>query len=127
MTDNDELKDWIKDARENLHIPIAKEIEELFLSEGVPLPPSTPNKPMLNHVANIPEGVKIVDDELANLVSLNLLLGITYAARGITESIRSDVGLIYAKAIIRKMMHGTTLKPLMDKHGWLCVPPYFKQ
>lgn len=121
-----ELKQKLKDARENVHQPIVQDIKKLFQNEGVPLPNSTPEKPV-GEYKNIPEGVKLTDSEIANLVSFNLLLGLTYGMRGLSESVRADVGLLYAKIIARKMPFAITFKDLMVKRGWIQVPPDFKQ
>jgi hypothetical protein len=53
-------------------------------------------------------------------------MGVNYAARGLTESIRADVGLIFSKIILRKTTFGLTVKQYLDKHEWLRIPPYYK-
>jgi len=119
-----ELKKILKDARE-IHKSIAEEINELLKDEGISLPQDTPEKPDIV-VKNIPDGAKFNDEELANFMSFNLLLGVTYATRGLTESIRTDVGYLFFKVIIRKALLGVTLKDLMEKRSWLRIAPAYK-
>lgn len=124
IAQDNELKQKLKDA-ENIHKTIAEEISKLLKEEGVPLPQDTPEKPS-GVFQDIPEGAKLTDEEIANLISFNLLLGVNYASRGLTESIRADVGLLFFKVIIKKTALGLTLKQLLDKNNWLRVPPYYK-
>jgi Protein of unknown function (DUF3231). len=120
-----ELKELLKDAKFSIHQPIVNEITELLKAEKVPLPDGTPPKP-LSDFPGIPEAAKLNDEEIANLMSFNLLIGITYSARGLTEAIRADVGLIFFKVIVKKAIFGASLKKLMAKRGWLRAPPAYK-
>ena len=120
-----ELKQILKDIKDTVHIPIRDELKEFLQKEGIPLPQSTPEKPA-GDFRNIPEGAKLNDEELANLMSYNLVLGVTYASKGFTESIRADVGLIFSKIILRMTGAGLIMKQYLDRHEWLRVPPYYK-
>jgi hypothetical protein len=124
LAQDKELKDQLWEAKVSVHQPIAKEIQEFLLKEKVPLPQGTPPKPVASY--ELPEGAKFNDEEIANLMSFNLLIGITFATRGLTESIRADVGLIFFKVIVRKTLFGASVKKLMSKRGWLHAPPDFK-
>ena len=125
LAQDPELKDKLAYAKTGVHQPIAKEIQDFLLAEKVPLPKRTPPRPF-GDFPLIPDGAKLNDEEIANLMSFNLLIGITYASRGLTESIRADVGLIFFKIIVRKMLFGASVKQLMDKRGWLHSPPVYK-
>ncbi|HBV95698.1 MAG: hypothetical protein JL50_10425 [Peptococcaceae bacterium BICA1-7] len=120
-----ELKKILQDARE-IHKTVAEEINKLLKQEGVPLPQDTPEKPLVTGVKNIPEGAKFNDEEIANLISFNLLLGINYSARGLTESIHAGVGYTFFKVIVKKTILGVSLKSLMQKRDWLRIPPVYK-
>lgn len=122
--EDSELKKILTDARE-IHKAAAEEINKLLKSEGVPLPDDTPEKPDVL-IKDIPDGAKLKDEEIANLMSFNLLLGINYASRGLTESIRPDVGYILFKVIAKKTLLAVTLKDLMQKRNWLRTPPPYK-
>ncbi|PFN98527.1 hypothetical protein COJ85_20795 [Bacillus sp. AFS076308] len=120
-----ELKQILKDIRETVHVPIRDELIEFLKKEGIPLTKTTSEKP-LGDFQNIPEGAKLNDEELVNLMSYNLAMGVNYAARGLTESIRADVGLLFSKIIMRKTMAGLTVKQYLERHEWLRIPPYYK-
>lgn len=125
LAQDKELKDQLKEAKVSVHQPIFREIQQFLITENVTLPKGTPPKPMADF-PSIPEAARLNDEEIANLMSFNLLLGITYATRGLTESIRADVGLIFFKIIVRKTLFGASVKKLMDKRGWLREPPMYK-
>jgi Protein of unknown function (DUF3231) len=122
---DEELKRIILDTKTNLHIPLKNEISEFLKKEGVPLPASTPEKPV-GEYRDLPEGAKLNDEELANLISYNLATGVTYAARGLTESIRADVGLLFSKIIMKKTLAGLQVKQYLEQNEWLRIPPYYK-
>ncbi|WHY01423.1 DUF3231 family protein [Neobacillus sp. DY30] len=125
MAQDPELKQILKDIRETVHIPIRDELKEFLMKEGVPFPKTTPEKPS-GDFKDIPEGAKLNDEELANLMSFNLAMGVNYASRGITESIRADVGLMFSKIMLRKITAGLIMKKYLDRHKWLRIPPYYK-
>lgn len=125
LAQDPELKQILKDVRETVHIPIRDELKEFLMKEGVPFPHSTPEKPV-GDFKSIPEGAKLDDEEMANLMSYNLAMGVNYAAKGLTESIRADVGLIFSKIILKKTTAGLTVKQYLDRHEWLQIPPYYK-
>lgn len=120
-----ELKQILKDIKETVHIPIRDELKEFLMKEGVPFPQSTPEKP-IRDFKSIPEGAKLNDEEIDNLMSYNLAMGVNYASKGLTESIRADVGLIFSKIMVRKTAAGLTVKQYLDKHEWLRIPPFYK-
>lgn len=120
-----ELKDKIEDVINNVHIPIRKELQDFMKKEGVPLPRTTPEK-SVGDFRTIPNDAKLSDEEVANLLSFNIVLGITYACRGMTESVRPDVASLFAKFQMRKLAFSVTLRKLMIEKGWILVPPYYK-
>ncbi|NHN29089.1 DUF3231 family protein [Paenibacillus agricola] len=119
-----ELKEKLQDVINNVHEPILKELTQFLKEEGVPLPQSTPEKPIGDY-RSVPEGAKLSDEEVANLLMFNIILGITYACRGMTESVRPDVAAMFGKYQITKIAFSVTLKELAAKKGWLRIPPYF--
>lgn len=124
LVEDEELKEWFKDAAENLHKPILQEIKEFFDRENIPPPKIYPNLPVGDY-RSLPAGAKLSDQELANLMSFNLLLALNYGMRGLTESIRADIGFLYAKCIMREISFAVTLKDLMQKRGWLQMHPAY--
>jgi spore coat protein CotF len=92
--------------------------------EGVPLPPLSESKP-ISDPNQVPLGVKLTDDELANSISIKMYLGISYCATAINESVRTDVSLIWIEFLQEYMMFGANMKALLKKRGWLKVPPLY--
>ncbi|MFQ6391085.1 DUF3231 family protein [Priestia aryabhattai] len=93
-------------------------------SEGVPIPPLSESKPQSNP-SDIPLGVKLTDDELANSLNIKMVILITYCANAIIQSTRNDVTLIWIEYLQEYMTFGATLKELVKRRGWLKVPPYY--
>lgn len=118
---DEELRQKLLDAKK-IHSTAAQEISNLLKSEGIATPQDTPEKPKIDSI-DVPDPAKLNDEEIANLMSFNLVIGIDYAARGMSEALRADVGLIYFKVIIKKTALGLSLKQLMEKRGWLRIAP----
>ena len=93
-------------------------------SEGVPIPPLSESKPQSNP-SDVPLGVKLTDDELANSLNIKMVILITYCANAIIQSARNDVTLIWIEYLQEYMTFGATLKELVKRRGWLKVPPYY--
>lgn len=101
-----------------------KKIEELLLKEGVPLPLVNPDKPLSEQGA-VPEGVKLNDDEIANLISAKVAASITFCAQAMSKTVRTDVGLLFFSIQINLMKFAAPLKNLMIARGWLRIPPKY--
>ncbi|WP_064094139.1 DUF3231 family protein [Rossellomorea aquimaris] len=101
-----------------------KKIEEFLLKEGVPLPLVNPKKPISNSNA-VPEGVKLNDDEIANLISAKVATSITFCAQAMSKTVRTDVGLMFFSIQINLMKFAAPLKNLMISRGWLRIPPKY--
>lgn len=120
-----ELKEKLQDIINNVHRPMIRELEDFFRKEEIPLPDTTPDKPIADY-KNIPEGAKMSDEEIANLLSYNLVVGIMAATRGFTEAVRPDVAMMFMKYQMIKATFAVTLKDLNQKRGWIKVPPYYR-
>jgi hypothetical protein len=93
-------------------------------TEGIPLPPLSESKP--NSDPNeIPLGVKLTDDELANSLNIKIVLGVSSCATAITQAMRHDVVFIWVEFLLEYMTFGATMKTLLKKRGWLKVPPFY--
>lgn len=119
-----DLCEKLQDIIQNVHRPMIDELKEFFKKEAIPLPDLGPEK-LIGDFKGLPEGAGLTDEEIANLVAYNLVVGITSATRGITESVRSDVGYLFAKYQMSKITFSITFKALMQEKGWLRVPPYY--
>ncbi|MDN3015709.1 DUF3231 family protein [Paenibacillus sp. BSR1-1] len=99
-------------------------IGNFLLKEGVPLPLINPKKPISKPDA-VPEGVKLNDDEIANLISVKVATSITFCAQAMSKTIRTDVGLMFFLIQVNLMKFGAPLKNLMKEKGWLRIPPKY--
>jgi hypothetical protein len=124
IVQDEELKEKIEDIIDNVHKPMIQQLTQFFQNEGIPLPKTTPQKSVGDY-RDIPEGAKLTDEEIANLISYNLVVGIMAACRGITEAVRPDVSMMFVKYQAMKVTFGVTFKDMMIRKGWLTVPPYY--
>lgn len=97
---------------------------ELLRLEGVPLPPLCESKPNSNP-NEVPLGVKLSDDELANSLNIKLVMGITSCANAINQSTRNDVTLLWVEFLQEYLTFGGSMKPLIKRRGWLKYPPFY--
>lgn len=118
-----ELRNTLLESKEQCEIQ-SKRLSEFMVMEGISLPPTSEEKPV-SETGEIPLGVKLTDDEIANGVSIKTVAAITSCAAAISESIRTDVGLMFTHFLSEKLKYGSTLKTLMIKRGWIKIPPYY--
>jgi hypothetical protein len=118
------LRKKITDLSENYHQMVISEIKKILLDEGVELPPSPIEKPKI--VLDLPIAGRMTDEEAANLIVFNLVWAINFCARALTESVRADIGTLFAKYIVEKTAFSLTVKTLMAEKGWIRIPPVYK-
>lgn len=121
-TDND-VQHVLQSALEG-SMSDTKKIEAFLLKEGVPLPLVNPEKPLSEQSA-VPEGVKLKDDEITNLISAKVAASITFCAQAMSKTVRTDVGLMFFSIQINLMKFAAPLKNLMIARGWLRIPPEY--
>jgi hypothetical protein len=122
--EDDELREKMKVALQ-VHTEVVNEMKEFLSKQGVPLPKPTPEKPQ-GDFKYIPDGAKMTDQEVANMMSFNLVIALTYGVRGLSESVRADVAYLYAKFLTKHLTLSVQLKQLMEKKGWIQQAPAFK-
>ncbi|GFZ81523.1 hypothetical protein GCM10008018_29110 [Paenibacillus marchantiophytorum] len=120
-----ELKEKLQQVINDVHRPIFEELIAFLNAEGVPFTEPSRDKPV-GDFRSIPEGSRLSDEEIASLLSFNLVLGMNYACRGLTEAVRPDVAAMFAKFQMKKLTFAITFKDLLIRRGWLKTPPYFK-
>jgi hypothetical protein len=125
-TENAELKDKLDELINQVNKPIVEELKAFLTKEAVPLPKNTPEKTLLSSAQKIHTSIKLTDEEIANLMAYNLVESIRSAVLSTTEAARVDVALMFGKFQIKQMNFSITLKPLMEKNGWLNEPIYYK-
>lgn len=97
-------------------------ISAFMRSEGIPLPPLSESKP-ISDPNSVPLGVKLTDNELANSLKKKVSMAITNCSEAASQSLRSDVSLMWAEFLQEHITFLLTFKSLMRKRGWLKVPP----
>ncbi|WP_426450708.1 DUF3231 family protein [Paenibacillus sp. S-38] len=125
IVQNEELKELLRVVIDDVHGPILEEVNGFLRAEGIPLPSTTPDKP-IGDFRSIPEGSYLSDEEVGNLLSFNIVLGMNYACRGMTEAVRPDVAAMFVKFQMKKMTYAVSLREFLMRQGWLKVPPYYK-
>lgn len=122
-TTDSELKHALENALESSTRDYNR-LKKILIDEGVPLPSINEDKPKSNPV-DVPEGVKLTDDEIANLIGVKVAASITFCAQAMSQSVRTDVGLTFFQIQIELMKYAAVLKTLMRKRGWLKSPPNY--
>ncbi|PYI51203.1 DUF3231 family protein [Paenibacillus flagellatus] len=125
IVEDPDLKEKLRVVIDTVHAPIFEEVVKFLESEGVPLPDLSQPKPV-GEFRHMPEGSRLSDEEIANLLSFNIVLGINYACRGMTEAVRPDVAAMFARFQMKKMAYAVSLREMLRKKGWLKAPPDFK-
>lgn len=122
-TTDPELKQFLEKTMKGASAQ-SRRLKDFMQHEGVPLPPVSEPKPLSDPNA-VPLGVKLSENEIANLVSVKLVASITTCATASAQSVRNDVGQMFLEFQEEVVIYGMMIKTLMRKRGWLKVPPYF--
>lgn len=99
-------------------------IKKLFLEEGVPLPPTTEAKPK-SEPSEVPLGVKMTDDEIANGIVAKLVAAISFCGISLSQALRTDIGAMWYDFLNVRVKFSAYYMPIMRKRGWIKVPPYY--
>lgn len=102
----------------------SKKIQQFLISEGVPLPALSSPKPV-SAPESVPEGVKLTDGEIANLIAVKVAASITFCAQAMSQTVRTDVGLLFFEMQVNLMRFSAPFKNLMKQRGWLKIPPNY--
>ncbi|HLR22462.1 MAG TPA: DUF3231 family protein [Pseudogracilibacillus sp.] len=100
------------------------ELSELMRQEGIPLSDASATKPESNPEA-IPLGAKFTDSELINTLNINFVIAADMCATAASQSLRTDISLIFLKFQTDKLSLGLKAKEIMRSKGWLKVPPAY--
>lgn len=90
--------------------------------QGIPMPYTPGDKPS-SQANSVPMGMKMNDDEIANILAAKLLQSTKECSRSMMEAIRFDLGLIWANFYYEQAKLGATLKSKMRNRGWVKLPP----
>ncbi|RBW67615.1 DUF3231 family protein [Bacillus taeanensis] len=99
-------------------------IKKFMVQEGIPLSAINEEKPK-SDPKSVPEGVKLTDDEIANLISVKVAAAIVFCAQAMSQYVRTDVGMLFFQVQVELMKFASPLKNLMKSRGWLKIPPHY--
>lgn len=122
-TTDDEVKKLLADAKKLCDGQV-KRLKAFMVKEGIPLPSGDETKPV-SDPNDVPLGVKLSDNEIANGVSLKTATAAMECAMGNAQAIRADLNLMWTEFNAELLVFGTTTKVLLRRRGWLKVPPYY--
>lgn len=101
-----------------------KEISEFMQKEGIPLTDQPQSKSKVDP-KTVPVGARFTDKELANALSINFVIASDMLAASASQSLRTDVGIMFLKFQTDKSILGFKMKNLMLQRGWLKIPPAY--
>ena len=122
-TEDNELRNILEDSLQVAQSHI-KQISKFMQDEGIPLPEPPNSKPKTNPEA-IPTGAKFTDNELANTIGINFVIASNMCAASASQSLRTDVGIMFLQFQMDKLTLNFKLKNLMQRKGWLKIPPFY--
>lgn len=122
-TVDDEVIEMLNDVVRICEGQLVK-LSQFMKEKGISLPDVTSTKPT-SDPKDIPLGVKLTDDEIANGIAFKLVACMRHCAKSQADSLRGDIGMIWLNFFSEWVTFGTTLKALMRKRGWIKVPPYY--
>lgn len=98
------------------------ELEKLFKTNGIGLPPAPPERPQAN-LEEIPVGARFSDPEVSAALSLDVAKGLVACSQIMGQSIREDVAMMYGQFHMKKALFGAKMLKLNKTKGWLIPPP----
>ncbi|WP_405115503.1 DUF3231 family protein [Paenibacillus sp. FSL K6-1217] len=98
------------------------ECDELLSEQGLASAPVMPNRPEAR-LEDIPVGARFADPEIAAMVAADLAVGLVACSQAMAQSIREDIGALFAKYHLTKAAIGVKNLHLLKKKGWLIPPP----
>lgn len=99
-----------------------KECDALLTENGIAPAPTLPERPPVK-LEDIPAGARFTDPEIAAIVAADTSLGLVAASQVIGQSIREDIGALFAKYHVTKTALGVRILQMNKEKGWLVPPP----
>ncbi|CAH1190975.1 DUF3231 family protein [Paenibacillus sp. JJ-223] len=99
-----------------------KECDTLLTENGIAPAPVLPERPPVKW-EDIPVGARFTDPEIAAKIAADNALGLVAASQGMGQSIREDIGALFAKYHVTKTALGVKILQMNKEKGWLVPPP----
>ena len=99
-----------------------KECDALLTENGIAPAPMLPERPPVK-LEDIPAGARFTDPEIAAKIAADTSLGLVAVSQVMGQSIREDIGALFAKYHVTKTALGVRILQLVKEKGWLVPPP----
>ncbi|MBP2001853.1 hypothetical protein J2Z69_002909 [Paenibacillus shirakamiensis] len=111
------LSDLLEEARTDI-----KDLDALLLDQCITPAPMMAERPPVK-LEEIPVGARLTDPEIAAIISSDVALGLVACSQVMGQSIREDIGALFAKYHLTKTEFGTKILKMNKEKGWLIPPP----
>lgn len=98
------------------------ECDTLLDDNGIASAPVMPNRPEAK-LEDIPVGARFSDPEIAAKIAADNAAGLVACSQAMGQSIREDIGALFAKYHLTKTGLGVRILQMNKKKGWLIPPP----
>lgn len=116
-----ELKKILDDLIDQAKLEI-KECDNLLYNNGFSPAPIMPDRPPVK-LEDIPVGARFTDPEIAAKIAADTSIGLVACSQAMGQSIRVDVGALFAKYHLTKAALGVKILELSKENGWIIPPP----
>ncbi|CAM4280287.1 hypothetical protein FHS16_002207 [Paenibacillus endophyticus] len=99
-----------------------KELDTILIDNGIATTPVMPERSPVK-LEDIPVGARFTDPEIAAKIAADTSLGLVACSQVIGQSIREDIGALFAKYHITKTAIGLKILEMNKEKGWLIPPP----
>ncbi|WP_138751789.1 DUF3231 family protein [Paenibacillus sinopodophylli] len=99
-----------------------KELDTILIDNGIATVPVMPERSPVK-LEDIPVGARFTDPEIAAKIAADTSLGLVACSQVIGQSIREDIGALFAKYHITKTAIGLKILEMNKEKGWLIPPP----
>lgn len=123
-TNDKDLKELIEHFMADVILPQKKQLQELMDNDGISPAPVT-QLPAKCDEAAIPPAAKFVDAQIAQYLVVKAQGLLLYGFRGLSMSLRDDIGKMWLNFFHHVLAQSYTLKQTMRRRGWLKVPPLY--
>ncbi|MBP2000012.1 hypothetical protein J2Z69_001031 [Paenibacillus shirakamiensis] len=118
---DDDLKKILGTLIDQSELEIS-ELDTLLIEQGIAATPVMPNRPEAK-LEDIPVGARFTDPEIAARIAADTAAGLVACSQAMGQTIREDIGALFAKYHLTKAAIGIKILHLTKKKGWLIPPP----
>ncbi|AJS58404.1 DUF3231 family protein [Paenibacillus sp. IHBB 10380] len=116
-----DLRKLLGDVIDQAELEVS-ECDKVLTHNGIVTSPKLPERPEVK-LEDIPVGVRFTDQEIAAMVAADTSLGLVSCSAIMGNSIREDLGALFAKYHVTKAALGLKVLKMTKEKGWLIPPP----